>query len=91
MLAGTMPVRKSSQEPVLSGAAALPLSTLVREPGSVSRPRAMPIETAIGGRDREPQQGLAGEPHRVGDLAQAADAHDDGEEDERGRRWSGAA
>ena len=47
MLPGTMPVRKSNQEPVLSGAAWAAASTELLRPGSVSRPRPMPMPTAI--------------------------------------------
>ena len=45
-LVGMMPVRKSSHEPVLSGAAAWSRVTCAPFAGSMSRPRPMPVPTA---------------------------------------------
>jgi hypothetical protein len=47
MLPGTRPPRKSHQEPVESGAVWAAASTLLLRPGCVTRPRVMPIVTAI--------------------------------------------
>ena len=46
-LAGTRPVRKSSHEPVDDGAEAASEATLVWSPGWTTRPRTMPMTTAI--------------------------------------------
>ena len=46
-LAGTRPVRKSSHEPVDDGAEAASEATLVWSPGWMTRPRTMPMPTAI--------------------------------------------
>ena len=83
MLPGTRPVRKSNQAPVFSGAAALAASTELLRPGSVSRPRPMPIADGDQRGDREPQQGLAGQPGGVGDLLEVGDADDHGGDDQR--------
>ena len=46
-LAGTRPVRKSSQDPVVEGADAASAETLAWSPGWSTRPSVMPIATAI--------------------------------------------
>ena len=46
-LAGTRPLRKSSQEPVEDGAAAAVLAIAVLTPGWMTRPSTMPMTTAI--------------------------------------------
>ena len=44
---GTIPFRKSSQDPVVDGVSAAAACTAECRPGCITSPRAMPIETAI--------------------------------------------
>src|SRR3954453_4218265 len=83
MLCGTRPVRKSHQDPVVSGAAWAAASTELLRPGSVSRPRPMPIETAIRAVTANQRSVWPASRRGVRDLLEVGDADDHGGDDQR--------
>ena len=80
---GTMPVRKSIQEPACSGFAPSLRVRPVPAPGLVSRPIDEADRDGDQRGDHEPEKGAGGQPRGVVDLPQVGDRHQDGEEDER--------